>query len=214
MHILQKKLLDLAGRHNLAELKLREIAELLDEPNTHPQQIKHHLLQLQKKGLITLDKKKKLIEKVREASTTGTFFAVPILGAANCGEAMILADERIEGYLMLSKGMLQKRRGVFALRAIGSSMNKADVKGKTINEGDFVIVDGDDRDVNNCDYVVSIINGAANIKKFVRDEKNNQIALVSESTQEFPPIYIHLDDFDSSYAVAGKVLQVIKKPPS
>jgi len=204
--------MDLAGRHNLAELKLREIAELLDDPNLHPQKIKHHLLQLQKMGHITVDKKKNLMQKVKGA--TNDFFAVPILGAANCGEALELADEHIEGYLLLSKGMVQRKRGLFALRAIGSSMNQAKIKGKTINEGDFVLVDGEDQNVKNRDYVVSIINGAANIKKFVRDRENNQIALVSESTYEFPPIYIHPDDLESSYKVAGKVVQVIKKPQS
>jgi len=51
----------------------------------------------------------------------------------------------------------------------------------------------------------------ANIKKFILDSKNNQIILVSVSTQDYPPIYIHSDDFQS-YMLNGVVEDVIKKP--
>jgi SOS-response transcriptional repressor LexA len=49
----------------------------------------------------------------------------------------------------------------------------------------------------------------ANIKKYIFDEENNQIVLVSQSSKDIPPIYIHEDD---SFMVNGKVIQVIKKP--
>ncbi len=55
---------------------------------------------------------------------------------------------------------------------------------------------------------MSIIDGMANIKKFHRDKANKQIALVSDSTQRSPPIYIHEDD---DFMINGKVVQVIKK---
>jgi len=104
MHILQKKLLELAGWHNLGGLKLREIADLLGDSELHPQKIKHHLSQLKKNGLLMVDKKKGIVERVKESNALRKFIAIPIVGAANCGEATILADEHIEGYLMLSKG--------------------------------------------------------------------------------------------------------------
>ena len=85
------------------------------------------------------------------------------------------------------------------------------VKGNTIEDGDFVIIDKNDKNPNNGDYVLSIIDDVANIKKFVRDRKNKQIILLSESTEDLPPIYIHPKDF-SEYIIGGKVIQVIKKP--
>jgi len=90
-------------------------------------------------------------------------------------------------------------------------MNQANVKGKSIEEGDFVIVEKNQGTPANGDYVVSTIDGLANIKKFIFDEPNKQIILVSESSLDLPPIYIHQDDY-SAYLVCGKVVEVIKKP--
>ncbi len=63
--------------------------------------------------------------------------------------------------------------------------------------------------MRNGDIVLSIIDGMANIKRFFLDKANNQVVLVSDSTKEFPPIYIHEDD---DFMINGKVVQVIKKP--
>lgn len=40
---------------------------------------------------------------------------------------------------------------------------------------------------------------------------NNQIALMSDSSQDYPPIYIHEEDI-SGYMINGDVVYVIKKP--
>ena len=90
-------------------------------------------------------------------------------------------------------------------------MNRADIKGEAINEGDFVIVDTEVKKPANGDYILSIIDGAANIKKINIDEKHHQVILLSESSKDYPPIFIHEKDLDCYY-VAGKILQVIKKP--
>jgi len=210
MHIIQEKLLKLAGDHNLGEMKLRQIARLIGE--NHPQKIKHHLNQLEKAGFIKFDKRKRIIERIRRGVIKKTnFFAIPILGSANCGEATIFADENLEGYLKISGRLLRKKEGIFTIKAEGHSMNRANVNGKTIDDGDYVIIDSKDRAPNNGDYVLSVIDDVANIKKFIFDKQNNQIVLLSESTEKLPPIFIHPKDF-SKYIVNGKVIQVIKKP--
>jgi repressor LexA len=72
-----------------------------------------------------------------------------------------------------------------------------------------VVVDGREPYVPQTgDYVVSSIEGVANIKRFVRDDVNQQIVLMSESTDEYPPIVIHPDD----YLAQSKVIQVVKQP--
>ena len=58
------------------------------------------------------------------------------------------------------------------------------------------------------DYVVSIIDGMANIKKYRLDKANERIVLLSESTKDYAPIFIHRDD---DFRISGKVLDVVKK---
>jgi SOS-response transcriptional repressor LexA len=139
-------------------------------------------------------------------------FAIPILGAANAGPAVDISDQRIEGYLRVSSTMLSSKRKadhLFALKVDGPSMNRVVIDGKRIEDGDYVIIDSSVLNPKNGDVVLSIIDGMANIKRFYRDETNKQVVLVSDSTQSFPPIYIHAND---NYRVNGKVVQVIKKP--
>ncbi len=88
-------------------------------------------------------------------------------------------------------------------------MNKSNINGMSIEDGDYLIIDSDYRSPRNGDIVLSVIDDMANIKKYVFDEENNQIVLVSQSTKDIPPIYIHEDD---SFMINGKVIQVIKKP--
>lgn len=212
MHLVQRRILELAEKRNIGQLTLREIGELVGEP--HPQKIKHHISQLQRKSFLLVDKRKKLVKPRSIAGGRGVFAAVPIMGSANCGEALELAENRVEGFLQLSRSMLPRRRGIYALKAVGTSMNqaKAGTTRKGIDEGDYVLVDGEDREARDGDYVVSVIDGAANIKRFVRDEENRQVVLLSESTEDYPPIHLDFEDFEPDYMIGGKVIRVIKRP--
>src|SRR5262249_14001385 len=133
------------------------------------------------------------------------FISIPLVGAANCGPAELLADENIEAYVRVAKDALPKKSGIFAVRAVGKSLNRANVKGKSIEEGDIVLIDSEDRTPKNGDYVLSIIDGAANLKRF-KTEKG-QVMLVSESTEKFKPILIMEGD---DWSVNGKIVGVIK----
>src|SRR6056297_3636721 len=213
MHKVQEKILKLAGEVNLYDLTLREIGKRIGEGDS-PQKIKHHLNQLARKGLIRTDKKKKIIEKVGPGvKSSGKVVSLPIMGDANCGEATCLAEDYVEGYLHLSKGILgnlsQRKNNLFVLRAIGSSMNKAVIDSQRLEDGDYVLIDKDKKRPSNGDYIASIIDGAANIKRFYKQD--DYIVLVSESTQDIPPIYIHKGDIDD-YLVAGTVVKVLKRP--
>ncbi|MCB9798406.1 hypothetical protein H6758_01630 [Candidatus Nomurabacteria bacterium] len=209
MHSIQEKLLQLIGSKDVSGLPLRSLGELVGVENS-PQKIKHHLYQLAKKGFIRMDRKKGILQLVSQAQS-GSLLAVPVLGSASCGAATVYADDMVEGYLQVSPKVLKKIHGVFAIQAVGNSMNKASIDGKNIEEGDYVIVDSENHAPESGQYVVSLIDGLANIKRFFLDKENNQIALVSESTSQYMPIYIHRDDVDA-YQVSGVVLQVIKQP--
>lgn len=216
MHDLQTKLLKLFPKINFSEESLRTIAKKVGEK--YPQKIKHHILQLEKKGLISVDWQNKTITKAKRGlpassggNSTSALLSIPILGTASCGPATIFADQNIEGYLKISKNVLGLKAigDFFAIKAFGNSMNRAKVSGRNIEQGDYVIVDPKQKSPHNGDYVLSIIDNVANIKKFFRDVKNKLIMLLSESTEAYPPIYIGQSE---NYFVSGKVIYVIKKP--
>lgn len=205
MHIIQEKLLKELNRKNLSGMTLREVGSFVGEKSA--QKIKHHLTQLSKRGFITYNPIKREIKKAQKISKEG-FVSLPIVGAANCGPATIFAEENITGYLKVSKKLAPHGGKLFVLRAEGNSMNKANINRKNIEDGDFVIVDAEQKSPEPGQYIVSIIDEMANIKKFVPDPQNKRIVLKSESTKEYLPIFIHEND---NYHVSGKVIDVIKK---
>lgn len=218
MHTIQQKLLALAEKKNLGNLTLREIGGFVGE--TSPQKIKHHLQQLEKHGFIHINKMEHIITTTKQQETSmvkgilknAKLLSIPILGAANAGPATIFANTNIEGYLRVSSTLLERPRlahRLFALKVDGPSMNMAYIGGKKIENGDYVIIDSEDREAANDDIVLSVIEGMANIKKYYVDKENNQILLMSESTHDFPAIHIHEDD---DFSINGKVIGVIKTP--
>jgi len=134
---------------------------------------------------------------------------LPILGSANCGEALVLAVENPEGHLKVPFSFVRKRDDIFVLKAEGDSMNMAVIgdSKSNIESGDFVIVDSDIKGVKHGDYVLSIIDGCANIKKLGVHE--GYLRLISESSNPVhKPIYLSSDD---EFMINGKVLAVVKK---
>jgi len=211
MHPIQQKLLELSQKFDLTKMGLRQIGRLIEVD--HPQKVKFHM---EKLGLLDNGKKKRfssIKSPLSEFPVAKKLLSIPILGLANCGSATMLAEARIDGMLPVSSKLIPSNHlnGVFAVRAVGLSMNRADVNGKTIEDGDYVIVDGEDKNAESGDYVLSVINGMANIKRFIEDKPNKQIVLQSESNKFFPPIHIHEDELDD-YLVNGKVIEVIKEP--
>lgn len=207
MHTIQEKLLKVIDNKNIGDLTLRQIGEMVDEKL--PQKIKHHLSQLERKGFIVIDKKNKKISRIsNKAKADSLFISIPIVGSANCGPATIYADQNIEGYLKISKRLAPNKKSVFAIKADGNSLNRANVKGKNVESGDYVIIDSENVSPHDDDYIVSIIDGMANIKKYRLDKSHSRIALLSESTQEYSPIFIHEND---DFRISGKVVDVVKK---
>lgn len=207
MHIVQKRLLKLAKTEDIGQYGYRKLGEKVKEP--HPQKIKWHLQKLLKDGYLYKDGFGAI--RVAEDNPTARLARVPILGLANCGEPLSFADNTQHGYLTISPGLLGSRNvsHLFAVQATGDSMNACNVQGSVIEDGDYVVVDNSVEAPKTGDYVVSSIEGLANIKKFVRDDQNHVIALVSESTKPRPPIVVSEADAES-YRVHGKVVAVIK----
>ena len=207
----QQKILDFIAENDTSKFSYRAISRRLNMSS--PQIVIHHLNQLKKKGLIYVDESKNLKITNFKSSTVDNFLRIPIVGAANCGPATELAQENITGFLKISKTILNKSNGegLMAVRAIGNSLNKADIFGNKVDEGDYLIVDCNNKDPKDGDYVLSVMDGVANFKKFFKDEKSKEIRLVSESTSDIPPIVLHEDDLETSgYLVNGVVIRVVK----
>lgn len=118
MHEIQEKLLKLIATKDISQLTLREICKLVDVSEKLPQKIKHHLNQLEIKGFIIITNG--TITRATSKSPEKTLFnSIPIVGAANCGPANIYADQNIEGYLKISKRLISREKGIFAIKAQG-----------------------------------------------------------------------------------------------
>lgn len=207
MHKTQLKILELSSKINVEKLTLRELGRQVDVK--HPQVVLYHLSQLRKRGLLQkssrqiFDKLRRGAEKSRELLAN-----IPILGAANCGIATLFAQASLEDYLKISTRLLPRGNtdGYFVLRADGDSMDRAKINGKSVAEGDFLLIDSNRTNPQDGDYVLSIIDACANVKRFKYDKENERIVLASESTKKYPPIYIHKDD---DHLINGLVVSVI-----
>jgi len=219
MHPIQEKLLNLSKKENLAKLSLRDMAKRIGMPEESPQKIKHHLLQLQKKGFLSIDRAKGMMSRASSQPDwakgllhkASRLFSIPIVGTANCGPASIFAEQNFQGFLRASSKLVgrQKPDGLYAVKADGTSMNRAEIKGKHIEDGDYVIVDSEDKSVNTGDVVLAIIDNRATVKRFIDDRANDQIVFMADSSYDYAPIYLHPSD---DFAISGKVIGVIKKP--
>jgi SOS-response transcriptional repressor LexA len=212
MHDNQKRILDLAKKKNLNSMTYREIAKELNIKN--PQTVIYHLDKLKARGLIYLDSKEdKTKVSSGESFVIGELFNLPILGLANCGQALQIAQQDILGYMKISPKVLNKKshpKDLFIVKAVGKSLNKANINGKSVKDGDYVVIDSG-LQPRNGDYVLSIIDGLANIKRFYEDRESNEIRLVSESSLKIPPIVLHKEDLDSlGYTINGVVTKVIR----
>ncbi len=220
MHEIQEKLLRISRKENLAKLSLREVARLIGMPEEPPQKIKHHLTQLQKKGFLSLDRAKGVMERSASEPSwskgllekTAKLFSIPIIGTANCGPATIFAEQNFQGFLRVSSKLVgrTKPRGLYAIKADGLSMNRAKVGEKYIEDGDFVIVDSQQKNITTGDIILAIVDNKGTIKRFIDDRAaNDQIVLMADSSFDYEPIYIHAGD---EFNVSGKVVGLIKRP--
>ncbi|MBU0611907.1 hypothetical protein KKB58_00525 [Patescibacteria group bacterium] len=207
MSSVQNKILALLRDQGSVPLKYREIGRRIGEQ--YPQTVKHHIEILKDKQLI--QEKNGLLVLNKKDLTSETFLNLPFYGIANCGPATAFAEDRIEGFIKISKNAFPKGniKDFYLIQASGNSMNIAQVgqSKKNIEDGDIVIVNAKEQSPQNGDYIVSIIDGCANIKKFSYNPNDEQVVLISESTDKYFPIVLHEND---NLNIAGKIIDVLK----
>jgi SOS-response transcriptional repressor LexA len=164
-----------------------------------------YLKSLEDKGYLKKSSVKRGLDFIDKAKEF--FVDVPVLGAASAGAPTIFAQEYVQGYLKVSKRIVRNKK-VFAVQVHGTSMNLSKIGDKKINDGDFIIVDSEDKDYKNGDRLLVVIDGLATVKKFkkISDER---IALLPETTdnEKHRPIYLTPKDY---FIINGKVIEVLK----
>jgi len=177
----------------------------------------YHVKKLQDAGYLDKDERRSRSMKTKDvtfgsflANKTPVYFSLPVVGSANCGPANIYAAEDPREYVTVSSETLSKKstEALFVVEAVGDSMNLAKVGTKklSIKDGDYVVVDSNVTSPSEGDYVLSVIDGCANIKRFKKID--GKLALVSESTStKFKPIFLGSSD---DFMVNGKVVNVLK----
>jgi SOS-response transcriptional repressor LexA len=219
VHQIQQKLLELSKRANLAKMSLRDMAAGIGLPGESPQRIKHHLLQLEKRGFLTIDRGAGVMSRTPtkpswakgQLEKAAGLFSIPILGSANCGVATIFAEQNFQGFLRVSGRLVGRSRptGLYAIKTDGASMNQAEIGGRRIEDGDYVVIDSNDKNAKTKDVVLAIVDDKATIKRFIDDRANGQVVLKADSSFRYDPIHLHPED---DFQIGGKVIAVIKRP--
>ena len=211
MNDIQAKVLEIAETKDLGSITYYRLSKMLGVD--HPYRVKYAIDKLLERGLLTTKPDGSIVKAI--SNGLGGFIKIPYYGEVNCGDATALAEDRIQSYLEVSFSVIgtADANNLFALKASGNSMNKADIGGRSVDDGDYIVArKKDNYHPNNGDYIISIIGGAANLKKFRKDTKNRQIILESESTDDLPPIVISEQDVNnlSAYSIAAKAVAVVK----
>jgi len=169
-----------------------------------------HLEALEKKGFIIRTSEPRGIHIVDETESDMIYeylVGIPILGYANAGTPLVLAEEQNLGILQLDRSLVGRKEGLFALIVKGDSMNMRKIEGKKIEEGHYVVVQKD-AEYENGDAVLTIVDGSATVKNIKRGD--DMVILYPQSSNPIhKPIYL---DINSNSIVNGKIIKVLDNP--
>jgi repressor LexA len=184
---------------------LREIGKKFGISSTFG--VKRHLEALVKKGYLHIESNaSRGISFLREDHPSGSetllegnniFNRIPIIGRVAAG-IPLLAEENIEGNIVIDPSFIKKSQDCFALRVKGDSMINAG-----IFEGDYVIVAATN-DAKSGDIVVALIDDEATVKVF--DRKNQKIRLLPRN-ESYMPIEVKENQ---NFSLVGKVTGVVR----
>ena len=178
---------------------IREIAKHFGLSSTFG--VKKHLNALVKKGYLHIESNASrgisTIPNDGFAEKNEVFSKIPIVGRVAAGSP-ILAEQNIEGSLIIDPSFIKRNEDCFALKVKGDSMIKAG-----IFEGDYVIV-VPQAEAKNGDIIVALIDDEATVKTF--ENRNGLVRLLPENDSYQP---IEIKD-NISFSVAGKVKGIIR----
>jgi repressor LexA len=180
---------------------IREIAKQFGMSSTFG--VKKHLDALVKKGYLHIESNaSRGISTIQNSlqsiiESNNIFNRIPVVGRVAAGTP-ILAEQNIEGSLVIDPSFVKRNEECFALKVKGDSMIKAG-----IFEGDFVIVIPQ-AEAKNGDIVVALIDDEATVKTF--ESKNGEIRLIPEN-ENYQPIEVKNQE---SFSLVGKVKGIVR----
>lgn len=208
---LQSNILNLAETRDIKAMTLREIASIVGA--NHPYSVKQAIDSLVEKGrLVRNQNTGNLVMTGTVVNGERPLIKIPVMGHVSCGPAAELASDNPIGFISLSptSAVIKKPGVTFALIATGNSMSDARINRKSVEDGDYVIVEKREwGNADDGDYVVSRFDGANNLKKLHIDTQNKRFILLSESKEEYPPIIIDEQDMNY-YAIEGIAIDIVK----
>jgi repressor LexA len=206
----QEKVLKIIRKSYLESGQAPSLGELQEFLNISTKRgVVNHLLALEKKGYILRTGEPRGIHIVDDDDKIvyDYLVGVPILGYANAGTPMVSTEEENLGVLKVDPKLIGKKKNLFSLIVKGDSMDMADVDGKNITEGSYLVVHKD-ADITNGDIVVAILDNSATVKRFKKGKKI--ITLYPESSNPVnQPIFL---DKDTDVMFNGKVIKVLENP--
>ncbi len=165
--------------------------------------VKRHIDALIKKGYVTAESNSNRTLSIVDNSTKNkpvsfdNSLEIPIVGRVAAGQP-ILAQENIDGNIILDRSMINGRSDCFGLKVKGDSMKNAG-----IYEGDLVIV-SPQKDANNGDIVIALLGDEATMKRFMKTK--DRVVLRPEN-DDFSDIVV--EDIES-FSLIGKVVGVFR----
>lgn len=170
--------------------------------------VKRHLDALEKKGYLNIESNaSRGISIIRDDNEfalpsiirdeDNLFNRVPIIGRVAAGSP-ILAEENIEGSIIIDPSFMGKAKDCFALKVKGDSMIDSG-----IFEGDLVIV-SPQTSAHKDDIVVARIDDEVTVKRYY--SKGNEIILIPEN-KNYNPILI---SNENKFNIIGKVTGVVR----
>ena len=139
------------------------------------------------------------------------YVAAPMVGEAGAGPGY-LPENEIKSWFLVYKNLpaIRHRKNLIAVE-IGKGSTSMQ---PTLNPGDIVLVDRDDRDVSRPNHIMLVmdpLDGSAMVKRVsVQDEKREiLITYYSDNAAHFPPqVYNLQTDFDGDWdkAIIGRVI--------
>ncbi len=168
-----------------------------------------HLEALEKKGYIIRTSEARGIQVINEEEPVYEYLVgIPILGYANAGTPLVLAQEESLGVLQLDPNLVEKKeQNLFGLIVKGDSMNLRNINGKALEEGHYLVVQKD-AEYEDGDVVVAIVDGCATVKNIKR-EKGLVILYPQSNNPIHRPIYLNKK---SDSMINGKVVMVLDNP--
>jgi len=172
-----------------------------------PNAVRDHLEALERKGYIARRPHKsrgiEILDHIhlrkKNGSVNDKTIEVPIVGRVSAGSP-ILAQENIEGTIIVDKFFAKYTEGIFALRVKGESMINAG-----IFDGDFVLVHQQSI-AQQGEMVVALVEDEATVKRFYKDR--DKIRLQPENDTMEPII---VDPRVDDVRIIGKIEGVIRR---